>query len=416
MKPLRRLLTLFLACLFLPADGPAEENSEIDVHGYLSQGFMISNKNNFLADTERGTFQFNELGINFSTELTDKLRVGIQVAARDLGDLGNDKVIIDWAYADYRWRDWLGIRVGKIKLPIGFYNKTRDLDMLRIFILLPQGIYWEAYRDASTSMRGISAYGEIPLKGLGDISYQVLAGTKDIEKDGGTTKGVEGGTMVKVEKYDVGKTFFLAIIWETPLQGLRIGLSRENSQMKTYGALTADIIDPGGGPPQPIIIAEKGMPVTIDAPGITRTVYSIEYTWKNLVLAAEYRQDNFITTTGVPGLEPEEMEIVPESFYGSASCRFSDWFEAGIYYSLHYKDPNDRDGTKTPYDPFFRAFQKDTCLALRFDLNDHWIVKLEGHLMDGTGLCFALDNLNDNGVPGYDRKWFLLAAKMTFNF
>ena len=138
MKIFRGLFLVFLLYIFLPANGFAEEQFKIDIHDFLSQGFLYSNRNNYLADTETGTFQFNELGINFAADLTDRLRLGIQLAARDLGDMDNDKVVIDWAYADYRWRDWLGIRVGKMRLPLGFYNKTRDLDMLRTFIFLPQ--------------------------------------------------------------------------------------------------------------------------------------------------------------------------------------------------------------------------------------------------------------------------------------
>jgi hypothetical protein len=158
MKKYMRLFLVFLIYIGLPVNGSAEEQVKVDIHGYLSQGFMYSNRNNFLADTEKGTFQFNELGINFAADLTDRLRLGIQLAARDLGDIGNDQVMIDWAYADYRWQDWLGIRAGRIKVPVGLYNTSRDIDLLRTFILLPQGIYNESFRDLLTSMKGISAY------------------------------------------------------------------------------------------------------------------------------------------------------------------------------------------------------------------------------------------------------------------
>lgn len=36
--------------------------------------------------------------------------------------------------------------------------------------------------------------------------------------------------------------------------------------------------------------------------------------------------------------------------------------------------------------------------------------------MDGTGLCLTSDNVNENGVLELDRKWYLLAVKMTFSF
>ncbi|MCP5048552.1 MAG: hypothetical protein GY940_15390, partial [bacterium] len=112
------------------------------------------------------------------------------------------------------------------------------------------------------------------------------------------------------------------------------------------------------------------------------------------------------------------MERVSKSdgFYGSAGYRLCDWFELGVYYSAYYRNRDDRDGTKTPYDPPFNAFHKDTSLSFRFDLNPQWTFKLEGHLLNGTGLANVQDNLDDEGVLQLEKKWALLAAKMTFSF
>ncbi len=421
MKTTKRLFFLFAVFLFsifilLPAGVFAGEGFKVDINGYISQGFLVSNGNNYLADTEEGSFQFNELGINFSTELTDKLRVGIQLAARDLGDLGNDKIIVDWAYADYRWRDWLGIRVGIIKIPIGLYNKTRDLDMLRTSVLLPQSIYSETFRDSLTSVKGFGGYGNVPLKGLGDFSYQVLFGTMNIDKEGGTSKAAEAGGDLKVKKYEVNKVYCWAVDWETPLEGLRIGASQVYTDLEAISVLTKDITVPVSFPPYTLTIAERGTNTVFHIPRFLQTVYSVEYTWRDLVLAAEYGREDQDVVNRIPGMEPMEWKRQFEMVYAGATYRFSNWFETGIYYSAIYVDRNDRDGTKTPYAPTFSAFQKDACLSFRFDLNDRWIFKLEGHLMDGVALCFPQDNLNNDGVPGYDRKWFLLAAKMTFSF
>lgn len=416
MKKSIKLFLVFLIYICLPVNSSAQEQSKIDIHGYISQGFMYSNRNNYLADTEKGTFQFNELGINFAADLTDKLRLGIQLAARDLGDLGNDQVIIDWAYADYRWQDWLGIRVGRIKLPVGLYNTTRDFDMLRTFILLPQGIYSESFRDLLASMKGVSAYGEVPISALGNISYQVLFGIINISKEGTTTKIAESRSGTKIDKYEPGKLFCWTIIWETPLQGLRIGASQENTGLKSFATLTKDLTVPVPFPPYTKTIAEQGTSVITDTPDHLTTVFSFEYTWRDLILSAEYSWQDHRNIYRISGLEPSESESNFDSYYGSASYRFNKWLEVGAYYSVFYRNRGDRDGTKTPYNPTFNAFQKDACLTFRFDLNEHWLCKLEGHLMDGTGLCLTVDNLNENGVLQLDRKWYLLAAKMTFSF
>src|SRR5262245_49671514 len=57
----------------------------LQIHGFISPGFMLSTGNNYLAKTRDGSFEFAETGINFTKPLTDELRLGVQLFARDLG-------------------------------------------------------------------------------------------------------------------------------------------------------------------------------------------------------------------------------------------------------------------------------------------------------------------------------------------
>jgi hypothetical protein len=82
-----------LAVLALLAAAPSRVDAldlglpgeSIDVHGFASQGFIKTNANNYLAQSKRGSFEFTEVGINFTKELTDNLRLGIQLFSRRLG-------------------------------------------------------------------------------------------------------------------------------------------------------------------------------------------------------------------------------------------------------------------------------------------------------------------------------------------
>ncbi|MCP4221574.1 MAG: hypothetical protein GY765_43520, partial [bacterium] len=393
------LLLVFVGYLLLPCRAFPTEDSKINIHGYISQGFLASNKNNYLGNTEKGSFQFNELGINFSTEITEKLRIGFQAAARDLGDLGNYRPTINWAYADYQLKDWLGFRAGLIKLPLGLYNKTRDMDMLRTSILLPQGIYNENYRDTATAIKGISLYGNVSLKRLGDMSYQVLFGTMNVLTGSGTTKAVAAGSGAKVEEYDVGRVYCGAIIWETPLAGLQVGISHEKIPLTVYSILQQDIVVPISYPPFTRTIATKGAPMVIELPSFLQTVGSLEYIGRNFILAAEYCRIKQRMEIHFPGEAPIPRDRDVEAYYGSASYRFYDWFEAGLCYSVLNQYLIDSQAGTRPFVLPYHRYQKDAYLSLRFDLNSHWIFKVEGHLMNGSGGCFAADNLNDDGVP-----------------
>jgi len=175
----------------------AYEAGGVDIHGFISQGFLASSEYNYLAhNSTDGSFEYNEMGINFSKQLTDKLRIGAQFFSRDLGDAANNKVTLDWAYGDYRFKDWLGLRAGRIKMPVGLYNEIRDLDMLRTSIILPQGIYNDLVRDNNIALNGVGLYGNIGLGGVGGLEYQVLAGATNSDAESGIGKYTNAGLSV----------------------------------------------------------------------------------------------------------------------------------------------------------------------------------------------------------------------------
>ncbi|MDY6839866.1 MAG: hypothetical protein SWH78_18050, partial [Thermodesulfobacteriota bacterium] len=374
---------------------------------FISQGYLQSDDNNYLAnDTEDGTFQFNEFGINFATQLTDDLRLGLQLFARDLGDVGNDEIELDWAFADYRWRDWAGLRVGKIKMPVGLYNESRDIDALRTSILLPQSVYPESLRDAFMALEGAGIYGHIPCDSMGRLAYQVQCGTSNIDNEGGVAKMVEGfgGGAVEVKGFDVDDIYVGSLQWYTPLPGFRVGGSLINRSHECRATMKRAL-----GPMPP------GTVLTVDTEDLTIYALSAEYALGDLLVAVEYSRTDL--DQDIPSI-PEEMMPIKlsresEGYYASASYRFTDWFKLGAYYSIYYADVDDRDGDSLELLglPDHGAWLKDLALTTRFDMNDYWILKLEGHLMDGTATVSMPENPNDG-----EEDWFLFAAKLSFTF
>lgn len=373
----------------------------VDIHGFISQGYLQSSDNNFLAETEDGTLDFNELGINFSKELTDNLRIGLQLFSRDFGPVGDNELVVDWAYGDYRWRDWAGVRVGIMRIAHGLYNETRDIDMLRTSILLPQSIYVEGRRDSFTRLQGVGLYGEISLGPVGSLSYQAAAGTNNPPEDGGVAREFEAPGLFEVTDIDTKVAYNGSLTWHAPLPGLRIsvtGLKTTDldAKMKTRVALGPEI------PP--------GVDILLKA-DYWAEVFSVEYQRDRLTLAAEYMVDK--TTENLVGIRPVSS-FQSEGYYLKAAYRLTDWLQIGSYYSEFYPDKDDKDGDRFQNDPLrpdHKGWQKDLAVSLRFDVSDYWTVKLEGHQMNGTGLL-----LNTDHPDGYEEDWFLFAAKATFSF
>jgi hypothetical protein len=104
----RRILAFALLCLFASYPSHAQEfkvwDRAVQVHGFFSQGFMKTDENNWLTmNTRQGSGAMTEMGLNISSQLTDRFRVGAQVYDRNLGQLGQWQPSLDWAVADYRF-------------------------------------------------------------------------------------------------------------------------------------------------------------------------------------------------------------------------------------------------------------------------------------------------------------------------
>ena len=141
------------------ADGDVPDDNAIQIHGFVSQGGLLTTDNNYLAHTEHGSLEFTEVGLNFTKPIDDRLSVGAQLFARDLGPDGNYSAKFDWLQIDYHWQDWLGFRAGRVKIPYGFYNDTADIDAAQPVALLPQSIYPETNRNFLLAQTGVEAYG-----------------------------------------------------------------------------------------------------------------------------------------------------------------------------------------------------------------------------------------------------------------
>jgi len=103
----------------------------------------------------------------------------MQVISRRAGKWNNGTPEIDFGLLDYGntisddYR--LGIRAGRVRMPYGIYNDTRDVAFTRPSILLPQSIYYEAARDIMISADGLLVYGE-SRKPWGNLTLELFGG------------------------------------------------------------------------------------------------------------------------------------------------------------------------------------------------------------------------------------------------
>lgn len=362
-------------------------DTPVEVHGFVSQGFIKTTANNYLAESERGSFEMAEAGINITKALGDRLRLGVQLFARDLGPIGDYSAKLDWFYLDYRLNDWLGIRAGRVKLPVGLYNEITDVDAARVPILMPQSIYSVRSRDYLLAQTGFELYGYAPLAGVGALDYRLYLGT--IFLDAPSTISA-AATNLDVPYVAGGR-----LLWETPLEGLRLGGSVQ--------VLRLDFTYTTPANPMTGAMAMTGdykLPVLI-------WVSSAEYAVRDLLLAAEYSRWRVKIDSTVPLPASARAKTTSERYYVMAAYRLTPWLSPSVYYSGLYVNVEDRDGRDD--------YQHDLAATLRFDLTANLTAKVEGHLMSGTA------DLQPNMNDGRSRLllteyWGLFLLKLTAFF
>ena len=365
----------------------ASEMGPVTIHGFLSQGFMQSSEYDFMADTGEGTFRFNEFGVNFSASLDDKLQVGVQLVSRGLGDLENNTPRLDWAYADYRWQDYLGLKIGKLKVARGFFNETMDIDVARSQIIMPMSVYNLYLRDVMIAVMGSGVYGSIDVGEAGSLSYSAFVGNTPVSTGESYTSYMKliqehEMTQPQEERYATGASLMWSsdygldlaasyLVWgDVLMKGYMLNADGSRKPM-TFERLTDDVI----------------------------TTYSAAYTWENLTLTAEYqaidKKGDLISTmtTATGTVTTKRYENVSDGWYGQVAYRFTDLFEGSVYYSASYNDVDDRDGQQALSNgsvaAAYQAWQKDWAVTGRFDVTDNWLLKLEAHFMDGAAFAIG---------------------------
>nr|HEX4317951.1 hypothetical protein [Kofleriaceae bacterium] len=372
---------LLVAGLALPASavGDSSDPDAVQVHAFISQGALLSIDNNYLAHDTAGTLEFDEAGINFTKRLDDRLSAGVQLFARDLG--GSDyNAAFDWFDLDYHWQDWLGVRAGRVKLPFGLYNDTSDIDAAQPVVLLPQSIYAIQDRTFTLAQTGLEVYGFKPIgHDNGALQYELYGGALTIPLASSAVERIDDDRV----PYLVGGR----VMYETPVDGLRVGVSGLTGHIDGH----VTVLEP---------VQLPSFPFTIKT---SEAVGSIEYLGNGILLAAEYlRQHTYLDEDPLP----DQVET-SEAMYALAGYRWRPWLTTTAYYSLLYPNAAAKSGIAN--------HQHDAALCLRFDINPHWLVKLEGHFMRGTAGLSGSPN-GDVPLDMLADQWGLFAAKTTVYF
>lgn len=380
--------------LLLLCSGTHVNALEYQVHGYAAQGFVQSQHNDFFGDSTDGSFDYYEAGISAVAQVSPGLLLAAQAAIRDAGISDDGTARIDYALVDYRLASeattQAGVRAGKVKNPLGFYNETRDVVFTRPSILLP-GIYSDNQNQRSLifAAPGAQVYGGT-FVGQHELSF---SGTVIAERD--------------VRESDERLLVELSVPFD-----MRIGDSWSVQLMDSIGAGRWEFA-------YTYFSGEFRLSTDIDLFGrfgLDLHVFSARYDAERITITGEYgvvANDNLLILAGTPILR---QQVEADSGYLQAEYRIDPHWMVMTRMDSFYRDRHDRSGRKfaaaNPGVDRRSQVSHDFTIGVHWRPDEHWGVWAEHHWINGTATLQRLEN----PPPVRHQRWSMLMLMAGYKF
>jgi hypothetical protein len=392
---LRSILTALLL-LLVEAPSPAAETlwDRLQVHGFASQAGVKTSANRFFGDSNDGSLDFTEIGVNASYRFDPKLMVAGQILARRAGDMYDGTPSLDYLLADVTLLSsnerQLGFRVGRNKNQLGLYNETRDVPFTRPGIFLPQTVYFDKVRNLALSSDGLVVYGE-SYGERGNFSL-TLGGGRALVDDNVEWNFLGDdfdGTMEPDGLSWVGS------LWYTTLdEQLKFGLSSAWSAMRFKP-----------GTPFPI---EDGTTT------FNISIASFQYNTERITLSAEYAYQPISWRDYGPFFPLSSATAT--GAYVQGAYRIRPNIEVMLRFEEGFNnnaDPTGVEGSALTGRPPYDFYSRIWATGLRWDITPNWMVRAEYQQHRGT---FSLSLRENTSIDDLRERWDLFALQLSFRF
>jgi len=392
---LNRFAFFLAGALSLAPAEAVELGQGVQAHGFLSQSLVHTSDNRLGGNSDDGVAtSLREIGGNLSWRPDADWLLSGQVLARWAGESDGGKLRLDYGFVDRTLLadgdTSVGLRLGKIKNPYGFYNTTRDVAHTRPGIIMPQSIYLDRVRNFLLAAPGVSLYGNHESSN-GNLAWVVSALQPEVDDSDLTYFMLGDRARGSFQGED---SWFAQAMLESEGGRWRGGLTLSQMAMNYR---------PGA----------ETIPFTAGTTRLPAWVLSLEHNTENWSLTGEYGQIA-VHSQGY-GIPLVEEDNTTESWYLQATRRLGGGWQAFLRYDVFYLDKDDRDGSvfaaQAVLTPARVRFAKDWALGLRRDIG-RWSWSGEWHHVDGT----AWLSPTDTPVTASKQKWDLLLLQGAWYF
>ncbi len=364
----------------------------LQFHGFMSQAFFHSSGNNVYGQSKDGISPgMTEIGLNLNYQPINELRFAAQGLYRRAGGVDPGSLRLDYGLVDFTMIDYgntlVGLSGGRVKIPFGLYNETRDVSFTHPTILLPQGIYFDRSRSLLMSADGASLYAQQRTDfGNFNLRFNVGMPSNDLQE----IKTVLLGTARARGTFHHEPAIAAQLNYELDGGKYVFAISYMNLHFD-YSPAAGEDIPHHSSQIQPLL-------------------FSAQYNGENFTLTGEYayRWNNF-------GRYGAGNKFVSESWYVEASYRILPQLQASVRYDTFAYDISDRGGDGAARFGLPRSVQyaKDWVFGLRWDITSNWMLRGDYSRVHGTAwLPYA-----DNPDPTlHVQDWDLFGLQLSFKF
>ncbi|WP_448553665.1 hypothetical protein [Thalassotalea montiporae] len=391
----RKMLALSLA--LVTANSWADEQQNVQFHGFIAQGIAKSQGSDFVNDDQDVSAELTEIGFNISYQINEQLRFAGQAVYLNAGNRLAEGGRIDYALFDWSVfqtpESQLNLYLGRYKNYHWLYSSTRDVPMTRPSIVLPQAIYFDGFRDIAVGGDGVALSYKQNHATWGDFDFNLSYGTSSIS---------DKQTEIILSELATGRMnhdldYQGSIFWQPQNSQWRFGIAALDSEF-TYDQGQSDSFRDA------TIILQ-------------RYLLNGRYEGELWEFSGEIMQERFL----LEGFYSENFrqDNFGQGFFVQSRYLLNENTRLLVRLERFYANKDDRRGNQLTANtggqiPHYFGYQHDTVVGLSIRLAEHLELQLEHHWFEGTARLTPV--VVPNTAINNDKHWQLWSAQLMYWF
>jgi hypothetical protein len=177
-------LSLAISWMLL-APKAAADSAGFSWQGFIAQGITQADDSSFINNNGETSAELTELGLNGRFKILPSWHLAGQLVYLDGGNRYPQGARIDYLFLDWavlNRADWqANLYLGRFKNQHWLFSSTRDVPFTRPSVMLPQSVYFDAFRDIAVASDGVAAQARYA-SSVGDITVNWSRGATNVSR------------------------------------------------------------------------------------------------------------------------------------------------------------------------------------------------------------------------------------------